>query len=100
MQNASGAARGLIIDDTKQGIFRVNRKAFTDSEILAEEKRNVFGRCWLYVGHESELPEPTSFVRRKVAGRYVIFQRDEDGQIRIHFDSCTHRGNSLCRNAS
>jgi phenylpropionate dioxygenase-like ring-hydroxylating dioxygenase large terminal subunit len=39
-------------------------------------------------------------VRRKVAGRYVIFLRDEDGEIQIYFDSCTHRGNSICRGLS
>lgn len=100
MQDGSGAARNLIVDDTKQGLFRVNRKAFTDPAILEEEKKRIFGRCWLYVGHESEIPEPTSYVRRKVAGRYVIFIRDEDGQVRVHFDSCTHRGNSVCRGTS
>jgi p-cumate 2,3-dioxygenase alpha subunit len=99
MQNGGGT-RNFIIDDTQQGIFRVNRKVFTDSAILEEEKRKVFGHCWLYVGHESELPEPTSYVRRKVAGRYVIFLRNEDGGIGIFFDTCTHRGNSVCRGAS
>src|SRR5947209_2266026 len=32
----------LIVDDRARGVFRVNRRAFTDPEILEEERREVF----------------------------------------------------------
>ena len=37
----------LIIDDRVNGIFRVNRRAFTDPAIFEIEKREVFDRSWL-----------------------------------------------------
>src|SRR5260370_41940973 len=55
-------ARELIIDDRVGGIFRVNRRVFTDPEILEQERREVFDRSWLYAGHESELAKPGAFI--------------------------------------
>jgi p-cumate 2,3-dioxygenase subunit alpha len=87
----------VIVDDVSRGIFRVNRRVFTDPAILEVERREVFERSWLYVGHESEIAAPGDWLRRKVAGRWFIFLRAIDGKVRIFFDTCTHRGNSLCR---
>lgn len=91
---------GLIIDDMEAGLFKVNRKAFTDQAIFEAERAKVFDKCWLYVGHESELEENGSFVKRKVGGRPIIFVRSRDSKIRMFFDTCTHRGNSVCRGNS
>ena len=33
-------AQDLIVDDRARGIFRVNRRVFTDPEILEEERRH------------------------------------------------------------
>jgi p-cumate 2,3-dioxygenase alpha subunit len=97
MQENSVIADGMVMDDIERGLFRVDRRVFTDPRILEAEKRLIFEHSWLYVGHESELTGPGAFIRRKVAGRWVIFLRDEDGRVRIFFDTCTHRGNSLTR---
>jgi len=88
---------GLVIDDLENGIFRVNRRSFTDQAILEAERRLIFDKCWLYVGHESELSAPGAYIKRKVGGRPIIFLRDDSGVIRLFFDACTHRGNSICR---
>ncbi len=90
----------LVIDDLDKADFRVSRRALTDPAILEAERKLVFDQCWLYVGHESELPEPGSFIKRKVGGRPIIFVRGDDGQIRLFFDACTHRGNTVCRGNS
>ena len=49
------STENYIIDDQNAGLFRVNRRAFTDPECLQEERRRVFDKCWIYVGHESEV---------------------------------------------
>jgi p-cumate 2,3-dioxygenase subunit alpha len=88
---------GLVIDDLEKGIFRVNRRVFTDPAILDAERRLVFDQSWLYVGHESEVSGRGAYVKRKVGGRPVILVRDDAGKVRVFFDACTHRGNSVCR---
>jgi len=42
----------LIVDDRLRGVFRVNRRVFTDPKILELEQREVIDRSWLYAGHE------------------------------------------------
>jgi p-cumate 2,3-dioxygenase alpha subunit len=72
---------GLLIDDPETGLFRVHRSAMTSEEVLALERERIFDRCWLYLGHASEVESPGDFVRRHVAGRPLFFVRGEDGQI-------------------
>ncbi|MCK9504160.1 MAG: aromatic ring-hydroxylating dioxygenase subunit alpha [Porticoccaceae bacterium] len=87
----------LIIDDAEDRRFRVERSVFTKQQILDEEKENIFNRCWLYAGHESELPEPETFLARKIANKPIILTRAKDGEIRAFLNACTHRGNLVCR---
>ncbi len=93
----NGSPEGLVIDNQKDGLFRVNRRAFTDLYILALEKERVFAQCWVYTGHESEVPNPGDFCARRVAGRPVILVRGSDGQVRVFLNTCTHRGALVCR---
>jgi phenylpropionate dioxygenase-like ring-hydroxylating dioxygenase large terminal subunit len=90
----------LIIDNREAGLFRVNRKSFTDAKILEMEKREVFDRCWLYAGHESEIPKAGDFVTRKVGGRPLILVRSPEGKPQALLNTCSHRGNEVCREKS
>lgn len=87
----------LVSNDEKLGLFRVARKAFTDSAIMNAEYESVFNKCWLYLGHESELAKKGDFVRRTVARRNLIFNRDTTGKVNAFFNTCPHRGAMVCR---
>ncbi|SCK15078.1 p-cumate 2,3-dioxygenase alpha subunit [Variovorax sp. HW608] len=90
----------LVDDDRERGIFRVHRTAFTDPSILEREHAEIFDRCWLYAGHESELSKPGDYVTRKVGGRPLLLTCDPNGQRHAFINSCTHRGNAVCREKS
>jgi p-cumate 2,3-dioxygenase alpha subunit len=90
----------LIVDNRDDGLFRVNRHAFTDPQILAWEQRRVFESSWIYAGHTSEIPQPGDFRARKVAGRPLILVRGSDGVVRVLLNTCTHRGAQVCREAA
>ena len=87
----------LIDEDPAAGMFRVHRGAFRDGEVFRREQRAIWGRCWLFLGHASELPNPGDFKVRKVGGRPLIFLRDEKGKLRVFYNSCPHRGTAVCR---
>ena len=92
-------AEGLVIDDKQAALFRVNRAAFTDPDILALERERIFDRSWLFAGHVSEARNPGDFVTRNVGGRPVIIVRGDDDEVRVLLNTCRHRGNLVCRDA-
>ena len=89
--------KDLIIDDRKGGIFRVHRSSMTSIELFQREKELIFDRCWIYLGHESEVGNPGDYRRRNVAGRPLFFARGRDGQVRVFLNTCPHRGALICR---
>ena len=89
-----------IKEDLEKFIFKVNRKAFTDTDILELERGRIFSKCWLFIGHESELENKGDFHRRKVGGRNLLFTRSQDGEIRALYNSCPHRGALVAREQS
>jgi p-cumate 2,3-dioxygenase subunit alpha len=86
-----------VIEDQDKAKFLVNRKVFVSDEILSREIESVFSKCWIYVGHASEIRKPGDFKTRYVAGRPVIFCRDRQGEGRVLLNTCRHRGAVVCR---
>jgi p-cumate 2,3-dioxygenase alpha subunit len=92
-----GSVDGLIQDDKARGVFRVNRRAFTDPQVFRREQQLIFERCWLYAAHESELAQKGAFVTRLVGGKPLLINRDRHGVLRVFFNTCPHRGAMVCR---
>lgn len=84
-------------EDASAGIFHVSRRTFTDPQIFERERRKIFDRCWLYAGHETEIPGNGDFFTRMVGGRNLIVVRGKDGRVRALFNTCLHRGMVVCR---
>ena len=89
--------KDLVFDDRERGIFRVHRSSMTSAEIFQREREYIFNRCWIYLGHESEVENPGDYRRRTVAGRPLFFTLGRDGQVRVFLNTCTHRGALICR---
>lgn len=45
--------------DSKRGTL--NRHIFADKGLYAQELDQIFGRCWLFVGHETQIPKANDF---------------------------------------
>jgi phenylpropionate dioxygenase-like ring-hydroxylating dioxygenase large terminal subunit len=75
----------------------VPAKYYYDADWYELERKAVWMRSWLNVGHVCELPEPGSFIRRELefAKASVLIVRGKDGQIRAFHNVCTHRGTQL-----
>jgi phenylpropionate dioxygenase-like ring-hydroxylating dioxygenase large terminal subunit len=87
----------MVDDRPADGLFRINRAALVDEAVFARERNEIFDRCWLYVGHVSEVPNPGDFRARTVAGRPLVLWRGTDGEVRVFLNACRHRGARLCR---
>ncbi|MFJ7640049.1 aromatic ring-hydroxylating oxygenase subunit alpha [Peribacillus sp. NPDC046944] len=76
---------------------RVHRHLYTKPEIFEQEMVNIFGQTWVYVAHESEVPNNNDFKTGYLGQRPIITVRDKDGVFRVLFNRCTHRGATVCR---
>jgi len=71
---------------------RVHRSLYRDPAIFELEMANLFGRAWLYVGHESQIPEPGDFLTLTLARQPVVLARHKDRSLQVLFNRCGHRG--------
>jgi len=91
------SAESSIQADEAGRQFRVSRSVYTDAALFEAEMEAIFSRCWLFVGHDSELARPGDFLTRRIARRPVIFMRGKDGEVRCFLNICPHRGAQVCR---
>ncbi|MGB8391048.1 aromatic ring-hydroxylating oxygenase subunit alpha [Mycobacterium sp.] len=75
---------------------QLSARVFFDPEIYELEMARIFARSWLFVGFESEIPEPGDYVVRPMGGDSVIVTRGKDAAISILLNRCAHRGVQLC----
>lgn len=84
---------GLV--DTSTG--RQSRTIYASEEVYRQELERVFGRCWLFLAHTSQIPQPNDFFRTYMGEDDVIVIRQKDGSVKAFLNTCTHRGNRICR---
>jgi phenylpropionate dioxygenase-like ring-hydroxylating dioxygenase large terminal subunit len=83
----------LITED-----WRLHGSVYTDPEIFAAERERIFGKCWLYVAHESEVREPGDYKTTFAGTQPVIVARgSDDGEVRVLINRCRHRGATVCQ---
>src|SRR6266849_5234660 len=76
---------------------RINGRIYYDPAIFREELEKIWYREWIYVAHESEVPEPGDYVTRQLGLQPVIVSRDEERKIHPMLNRCMHRGNTVCQ---
>jgi len=81
--------------DSENGL--INKSIFVDAEVYAHESKMIFGRCWMYLCHESQIPKPGDFCTAYIGEDPVLVWRHSDGSIQAFLNVCRHRGNRLCR---
>lgn len=72
-------------------------RRYTDPAFHELEKERIFGRSWLFVGHESEWPEPGAYRLTSRSGAPIVVVRGEDGELRAFYNACRHRGAPVTR---
>lgn len=64
------------------------------------ERSSVFGKAWLFLGHEAEASEPGDWIATDIAGHRLLAVRGRDGVLRAFHNVCRHRAGPLVTGAS
>jgi phenylpropionate dioxygenase-like ring-hydroxylating dioxygenase large terminal subunit len=91
---ADGTPLRSLIDYEKR---EVSMRLLSDPEIFRLEMKNLFGRTWTVLAHESEIPQPGDYVMRYIGLDPVIVTRDRKMGINVMLNVCPHRGMQICR---
>ena len=82
----------LVVDLADQGDFRVHRDVFRDPAVFELEMKYIFERNWVFVGLDSQAPNPNDYFTSWVGRQPIVVARDKSGQLGAFVNSCTHKG--------
>lgn len=89
--------RLLIEDLVNDDASLISRRCWSDERVYALEKEAIFGKAWLFLGHESQIPQPGDFVQAYMCETPIILSRGVDEGVYANVNSCSHRGLPVCR---
>ena len=75
---------------------RVHTSLYTDPAIFEAEIERIFNTTWVWVAHDSELPNKNDWITTFVGRQPVIVNRDKAGVVRVMLNRCRHRGATIC----
>lgn len=75
--------------------YNLEAPFYMSPEVFEADMEVVFGRHWIYVGVEPDVPEPGDVLTVDIGSTSVAIVRDDDNEIRAFHNVCRHRGSRL-----
>jgi len=88
------AIRALVREDA------VHRDVYLSQELFDLEMERLWRDTWVYVGHDSQVPNVGDFYSTEIARQPLIMLRDEGKKVRVLMNRCAHKGARLVSAAS
>src|SRR5687768_4854519 len=79
------------------GHGEISREVYVNEQIYQQELEQIFARSWLFVGHESQVPNPGDFFQSRMGEEAVLLVRDRQAGLHVFLNTCRHRGMKVCR---
>ncbi len=85
-----------LLDERRRG-HSLPQALYNSQDAFDFDMAAIFGRSWLMVGAEVELPRPGAWMATNVGPWPVIVTRDRRGDLKAFHNSCRHRGAQICK---
>jgi len=86
-----------VQDDKENGVFRCRRDIFTNADLFELEMKHIFESNWVYLAHESQVPEINDYYTTWMGRQPIVITRDKTGELHAVINACAHKGAMLCR---
>lgn len=86
-----------VQDDKENGVFRCRRDIFTNADLFELEMKHIFESNWVYLAHESQIPNNNDYYTTWIGRQPVVVTRDKNGELHAVINACAHKGAMLCR---
>lgn len=83
--------------DAEGGEFFLDRAVYTDPALFELEMKYIFEGSWIYLLHDSQIPNPGDYMLSTIGRQKIIVVRGKDDKVRAFLNACPHRGATLCR---
>ncbi len=80
--------------------FALPGPLFTDETLYQAELEYLFGRHWLFVASEPEIPEGGDYRTYQIGPWPIFILRRDDGSIAAFHNTCRHRGSRILQQDS
>jgi benzoate/toluate 1,2-dioxygenase alpha subunit len=87
----------MLVEDHDQQIYQLNRAAFTDAELFELEMKHIFEGNWIYLAHESQIPNVNDYLTTYIGRQPIVITRNKAGELNAVINACSHRGATLAR---
>jgi benzoate/toluate 1,2-dioxygenase alpha subunit len=71
----------VLEENAKEGTYRVARNIFTDPEIFELEMKHIFEGNWIYLAHESQIPNKNDYFTTYMGRQPIFIARNRDGEL-------------------
>ena len=77
----------------------VHRDVYIDDEVFQLEMEHLFANTWVYVGHDSQIPNPGDYYGTTIGLQPVLMVRHTDNTVKVLFNRCPHKGTRITTEA-
>jgi phenylpropionate dioxygenase-like ring-hydroxylating dioxygenase large terminal subunit len=73
----------------------VHRDLYIDPDVFQLEMEHLFSNTWVYVGHDSQVPNPGDYFGTAIGTQPVLMVRHSDRSVHVLHNRCPHKGTRI-----
>ena len=73
----------------------VHRDVYVSEEVFQLEMEHMFPNSWVYVGHDSQVPNAGDYFGTTIGTQPVLLVRHTDGKVHVLHNRCPHKGTRI-----